>query len=476
MCDLHREEEQESPRCGITELVDELTVAVTNSRIYSSDHPRVQSSIAVLRRCLEALLKEEDSDQLVIGSAEGFLFYKRKPLLGASLSAARVIEALKAVGSGGLSLGRRSGDDDLRALIHILVTGKRDYPGIREANADLVQRGCRSIQFLPEYRGGDCAVGAPDSALHSVLGEHEVDDKRIEFDVPVELYQQTVALLQDAAVRACHGDDINIEHAKGSVEAILGRLVRDAVSLMAIARYERYDAYTFGHSIRVCFLALNFAASLSDDEELLQRIGLAALLHDIGKAWVPFDVLHSTAKLTPEERNEMNKHTTHGGEILLQLSEVDPLVVSTAFSHHQTLDGRGYPTTIHEVRQSVGTRIVKICDVYEALTAVRPYKPRMSPVRAYRVMISMKNHFDPVLLRRFIAVNGIYPAGSLVRLSTGEHARVMEQTADPRHPVVRTVADDLGGPLAPDPGLIRDLSRKDGPAQPQIVEFLENVA
>ena len=142
----------------------------------------------------------------------------------------------------------------------------------------------------------------------------------------------------------------------------------------------------------------------------------------------------------------MDKHTTHGGEILLDIDDTDPMAVASAFGHHRTLDNRGYPSTIHYVRLSAGTKIVKICDVYEALTAVRPYKPPMSPTRAYRIMMSMDNHFDRRLLREFITVNGIFPVGSRVRLSTGEIARVVRQAPALQHPVVQ-VEEDAGGAL-----------------------------
>ncbi|HEV8114558.1 MAG TPA: HD-GYP domain-containing protein [Planctomycetota bacterium] len=476
MCDLHREEEQGAQRRGITELVDELTVALMNSRLYARDHPRVQSSITSLLRCVDNLSKDDDSNGLVLGTADGFLFYRAKPLLRASLSSARVIEALKSCGAGGVSIGKEASEQDVMALVDLLAANRKAYAGIQEANVDLARRGSKFIQLLPEYHAEGGGIGPADGNLLAALGDHGVGLEPIPFKVPAALYQQTVTLLQDSAVRVCHGEDIDLDRVRGFVESILGRLAQDSDSMMGLARYERYDAYTFGHSIRVCFLALNFAESLVQREEMLLRIGLAALLHDIGKARVPFEVLHSTTKLSPEERIEMNKHTTHGGEILLGLPEVDPLAVSIAFSHHQTLDGGGYPSTLHTVRQSIGTRIIKICDVYEALTAVRPYKPRMSPVRAYRVMISMKNHFDSALLRRFIEVNGIYPVGSLVKLSTGEQARVVKQTAAPLSPVIRIELDNLGAPLAPDDSPLQDLSGREAGSEPRIVELLEDAA
>lgn len=134
----------------------------------------------------------------------------------------------------------------------------------------------------------------------------------------------------------------------------------------------------------------------------------------------------------------MNMHPVHGGQILLESTNPDPLAVATAFSHHQNADGTGYPDALRGDRPSGATMIVKLADVYEALTAVRPYKPSMSPTRAYRIMMDMHGHFDRSLLRRFIEINGVYPVGSRVQLSTGETARVIELTDSLLEPVVRT--------------------------------------
>jgi putative nucleotidyltransferase with HDIG domain len=476
VCDVGRDESENAPRNRITDLVDEITVALTNARIYAKDHPRTRSSIESLLRCLDAIRATDASDPIVLGCADGLLFYQKKALLRSSLSSTRVIEALTACRAGALSIDRQAGERDLVALIELWAAKKKDYANVGESNANLLRNGCKAIRFLPSYRNDNLGSPIAASGLLAAVGDFEAPREPIAFDVPVSLYQQTIALLQDSAVRVCHGEDMDMDGARGYVESILSRLTNDAASMMGLARYERYDAYTFGHSMRVCFLALSFAGSLFKNEEMLLRVGLAALMHDIGKARVPFEVLHSTTRLSREERAEMDKHTTHGAEILLGLPDADPLAVATAFSHHQTFDGTGYPITLHPPRQSVGTQIVKICDVYEALTAVRPYKTRMSPIRAYRVMIGMKEHFDPALLRRFIAVNGIYPVGSVVQLSTGERARVLRQSQDPVAPVIGLETEDLATPRVDDSSLVQDLSAGRGPDRPRVVAFLDEDA
>jgi hypothetical protein len=126
--------------------------------------------------------------------------------------------------------------------------------------------------------------------------------------------------------------------------------------------------------------------------------------------------------------------------------------------------GGGYPRTCGEYEQGLVTRLVKICDVYEALTAVRPYKPSMTPARAFRTMLGMKGHFDEELLAHFIRSVGVYPAGTRVRLDDGSVGRVVQQTDDLRRPVVDLLEVD-GAPVVGDDRRRVDLSapRADGP-------------
>jgi HD-GYP domain-containing protein (c-di-GMP phosphodiesterase class II) len=265
--------------------------------------------------------------------------------------------------------------------------------------------------------------------------------------VPVRFFQSCIDLLQNITVSVCHGGRIQFDPVQTHAEIVLRRLEDAQGPMMNLARQEQYDAFTFGHSVRVAVLCMNFARALTDDRGLLIRIGTAALLHDVGKSLIPFEILHSTSSLSEEERMQMNRHPQLGAELLLDHTEADPLSIATAFGHHRSDGGRGYPITAHPHDVLFTTDVIKICDVYEALTAARPYKNPMTPTRAYRVMMSMQSQFDVGLLRQFIEVNGIYPSGQLVELSTGEKARVVEQTADLLMPMVRIVTDVDGNEL-----------------------------
>ena len=465
MCNAHPHDEPcTATALDVSGLLDEIVVAVSNARIYRPDHPRVAASIETLVEGLETWLTSHHAERLEIGTADGFLFHDRRPLLGASLSAPRIIEPLKRLGSGGLALLRGATAVDFQALAAVLGARRLGPDSPDEANAALAERGGRFIRFLPAYRSEDLAGVALAAASVAPVEAFDTEALLAQSlgEAPRALYQGTVDLLQDAAVGAARGDALALDSARGTVERLLQRVTDDAGSMLSLARYERYDEFTFGHSIRVCLLALQTAATLTSDTRLLNRIGLAALLHDIGKARVPFEILHARGRLDPRERSEMSRHTEYGAQILLGMEQPDPLAVAVAFGHHRSDGPVGYPRTADGAALSLCTRLIKVCDVFEALTAVRPYKARMSPVRAYRIMMGTAGQFDEALLRHFIQVNGIYPVGARVRLGSGEIARVRRQTHDVERPVVEVEVSAGGARLRPNRRLERDLTKGDG--------------
>ena len=463
MCDAHPHDATAvAPALDVNAFLDEIVVAVANARIYRPDHPRVTTSITTLVESLEERLASKGTDRLEIGLADGFLFHERRPLLGASLSAPRIIQPLRRLGSGGLAFLRGAERVDFQALIALLSGRKLDAETPDEANAALLQRGGSRVRFLPAYRSDDLVGDARQTtvAVPEMLDAQALLAESLG-EAPRLVYQGTVDLLQDAAIGAARGDELALDPARATVELLLKRVLDDAGTMLGLARYERYDEFTFGHSIRVCLLTLQLASTLTKDVTLLNRIGLAALLHDIGKARVPFEILHARGRLDPAERAEMTRHAEHGAAILLGMADPDPLAVTVAFGHHRTQNRQGYPRTADDSPLSVATRLIKICDVYEALTSVRPYKARMSPVRAYRIMMGMRGHFDESLLRHFIEINGIYPVGMRVTLGSGEIARVRRQTTDIERPVVEIEVSANGSRLRSGRRPERDLSTGD---------------
>lgn len=452
-----------APR-DVTSLVDELVVALTSARIYRPDHPRVRNSLDSVVKTLEVVLDDASKNSLVIGASGDYLFHGGKPLLGVSLSGVRLIKALGALKSGGIHFGRGATNEEFLSLVYLLGRGARGEGGVEDINVELEQRGCRRIHFLGAYseNGLETDEARPWGGVHEF--DLAMDLDQLGESLPMtEVYQGTVEGLQDVAIRASRGNSLDLDTTQGNVDRMLKVLETAPSTLLNACRYESYDAFTFGHSIRVAAHALFFARRLTQDDEVLNRIGMAALLHDVGKCRVPFEILHARGRLEEHEWKEMARHTQYGGEILLECADCDPVVATAAFGHHDpfTRDERGRPKT------SVITRITKICDVYEALTAKRPYKDPMSPVRAFRIMLSMDKQFDRGLLRRFIETLGVFPVGSRVLLSDGRSAVVERQT----RVLTRPVVDIEDAPYVPS-GELLDLSRRRGPDDVRVEQGL----
>ncbi|HEX6810935.1 MAG TPA: HD domain-containing phosphohydrolase [Planctomycetota bacterium] len=416
-----------------TLVVDALVAAFVNSRIYAVTHPRVQSSIASLQTALRELAAVNGESEVVIGSAEGLIIHKQSPLLGASIGASRLLDLLRTWQSGGIQFDAQVDTQELETLL--LAMAARPQPGhdYNQLNETLAARQCRKTRLLPPYS----SAAANSSKAMSIESTVRVG---------LRFYQSMIDMLQNVTVSVCRGGRIDFGPVQAQAEQMLKSLQNKDQPLLGLARQDQYDAFTFGHSLRVAVLSINFARTLTDDHGLLIRIGTAALLHDVGKSLIPLELLHSTRQLSAEERVLMNRHAELGAECLLDHNDSDPLAVAAAFGHHRSTDGSGYPRTLHDHHISMVSRIVKICDVFEALTAARPYKQPMSPIRAYRVMLAMGDKLDQRLLRKFIDCNGIYPNGQVVQLTDGTVAVVHSQGKDPLHPVVAlpdTPGDDI---------------------------------
>ena len=435
------------PDRDIVDFVHELVVAMANTHMYWSDHPSVAAPVSELIKLLPEIVQRIGKTSLVLGAVKNHLIVDERALLGASLSAPRLIKAILERSSGGIVFEASASEEEFRNFLTVISRNlKKEFKSFvsdgssqlksgentETINRELDGLGCRNIRLLPPYydeqRVADIGRGGVASSL----------------TLSTQLYQGLVDHMQGTSAVIGDGGRIEFERIQTIMEKVLGVMANDPGQMLQLAGYESYDAYTFGHSLRVCLLAVDLAASLTSNKDLLNRIGVAALLHDVGKTRLPHDVLHCKGDLSADQRREMEKHPRYGAEILLDHDNCDPMAYGVAFGHHRGVSLEGYPRMLQQVELSMATRIVEICDVYEALTAVRPYRPAMSPVQAFRTMLCMDGKFDRALLARFIRVHGVYPNGSEVRVSTGECARVVRQSTDPVGPLIRFETDREG--------------------------------
>jgi len=224
------------------------------------------------------------------------------------------------------------------------------------------------------------------------------------------------------------GKAVDTGAARQLVEDITDSVARNPDALISLARLKTADAYTYMHSVAVCAMMVALARQLGLGAEQTRLAGIAGLMHDLGKAAMPMDVLNKPGKLTEAEFAIIKTHPREGHRLLQSGNNVDPIVLDVCLHHHEKTDGSGYPDGLKGDDISLFAKMGAVCDVYDAITSNRPYKSGWDPAHSLRKMAEWANgHFDPKVFQAFVRSLGIYPVGSLVRMSSGRLGVVVEQ-------------------------------------------------
>jgi HD-GYP domain-containing protein (c-di-GMP phosphodiesterase class II) len=244
---------------------------------------------------------------------------------------------------------------------------------------------------------------------------------------------------------------------------------RDALVCLHLLS-EEGDSYHIRHGVGVAVLAAAFGDSLGLTRNQVSELTVAGLLHDVGKAFNPDELLNKPGTLDPNEYNRLKRHPIESCSVVSGCMNLSGNVLRGIAEHHERHDGSGYPRGLKGSEQSFFGRILAIADMFDALTQDRPYKERILPDKAMSAMYALRGRdFEPGLLERFIKCLGVYPVGCLVRLSTGEHALVSQSNPDtPLRPKVTVVFDQDMAPIHP---VFLDLSGREGPAPARATEI-----
>ena len=240
----------------------------------------------------------------------------------------------------------------------------------------------------------------------------------------------TKSLLDDIRL----GGVIDTQKAKATVNECVNSVVRNPDALMWMSKMRDQNEYTAEHCLNVCILSVAFGRHLGMDEPELQRLGLCGILHDVGKMKIPESILDKPSALTTKEWKQMRAHTVHGRNLLMSSSGSDNSTVDVAYSHHERVDGTGYPRKLKAAAISVYARIIAIVDAFDAMTADRCYAPSITSTEALKIIFKDKgSHFDSRLAQEFIKCVGLYPPGCIVELMNGMVAIVLESNHRYKH-------------------------------------------
>lgn len=250
-----------------------------------------------------------------------------------------------------------------------------------------------------------------------------------ELQTASDILKRSKAAVVSLFAEARMGNAVNTSECEPLVNDIVGSVDRNSDALISLCRLKMADEYTYMHSVSVCALMVSLGRQLGLDEATCRDAGMAGLLHDLGKAAIPQDILNKPGKLTDDEFTVVKSHPVKGFETLIASGVENERVLDVCRHHHEKIDGSGYPDKLNADNISLLARMSAVCDVYDAITSNRPYKAGWDPAESVSRMASWQGHFDPMVLQTFIKTIGIYPTGSLVRMASGKLGIVVEQNA-----------------------------------------------
>lgn len=264
-------------------------------------------------------------------------------------------------------------------------------------------------------------------------------------------YGEAVSMLRevDRLMRVNRGASTG--KVKGVVRGLVDNVTSNRHAMLQLTGLKNYDEYTYYHSANVAILSLSLGSMITQDYRFLSSLGTGALLHDIGKLSVDVEIINKPGTLSPEEWASMREHPVRGAQLASRLPGMDKSAIVMILEHHMRADGSGYPSRPLKRPQHLASRIVAVADAYDAMTSQRSYSAARVQDEAMSLLVkSAGASLDPVLVRLFVRMMGVYPARSAVRLSDGRLGVVVSPSfTDPVRPLVRVIADEAGARIEP---------------------------
>jgi len=232
---------------------------------------------------------------------------------------------------------------------------------------------------------------------------------------------------------------IKLTEVETTTDALVDSIFRNQDALTCMSRLQTKDSYLIEHSLNVSILMAVFAKYLDLEKGIIQELTLGAFLHDIGMTLIPLSLLNKPSELTAKEQKVIHNHVALGLNVLEDSADISHIAISMLKEHHERLDGSGYPKQLKGDDMSKFGRMIAIIDSYEAMTSDRPYRKGVPPINAFKSLMSEAPHlYDEELVEKFIQCMGIYPVGTLVKLTSGKLGLISRLNKQkPLHPFVR---------------------------------------
>lgn len=368
-----------SDQGGIERLVIDFAACINARSLYTAEHPRVLGAITRVIEGLETFLSERHQDSVTFLIVGGELLVDQKPLRTAGLYHRNFIESLRRRGVERLTLARGLDVAECHWFIETMAAG-----------------------------------GVPGSTSHLIVGQVEatvLDGVSVPAAVQASLSSAQLESVRESFMKFRSDRAGSLRLMEEVVWSFIDALSRATNEVLPLVPLKEHDAYTFVHSVNVTFLVLAQARSFGIKGDLLHAVGLAALLHDIGKMDVPLKVLNKPGKLEGEEWVQMAAHAELGAWRLAGLEESAPLTILVAYEHHLKFDGTpSYPILRLPRRPTLASMMTSLADTYDAISTNRPYQRARSRKAALEILDTRAGTFlDPFLVGNFRKLLGEIP-------------------------------------------------------------------
>jgi HD-GYP domain-containing protein (c-di-GMP phosphodiesterase class II) len=408
------------------ELLARLGGARRSATFYPRGHLVVRDNITALMSAISEYHNE--------GSDVPLVFFDNEVLLGEQLLAAesvifdQLIRDMAASGETSVNFLQGLDIEELERAMQVLSC---DHTELEEQGG---------LEAVIE------AAQIPHVQIGTVAFARELDDFASEVVVDSQAnYTQALDAVRDFGKRIEGGKMPSVDQARDAVRSVVDNILENKGAMLELSGLKDYDEYTFFHSVNVTILSIALGSLISQNRRFLNSLGVGALMHDVGKMTVELEVLNKSGSLSPEEWDLMRMHPVYGAEVAAGMRGLDRSSIVVILEHHMRYDLDGYPDRRPRRAQHLTSRIVAVADAYDAMTSRRSYAVAHRQDEAVEVLAkNAGTAFDPVLVRMFTQMLGVYPPRSVARLTSGEIAIVIKPNIDILAPWVRVITDAAG--------------------------------
>jgi HD-GYP domain-containing protein (c-di-GMP phosphodiesterase class II) len=407
----------------IVNLIRSLGTSLKNRGLYPPSHPLVRSAV---EKCFsDILLFFADRQELALAITDETLVFEGVPIFNLTSSLDLFMARLTAIGIPTIVFEKGLAPEDIERFILFLHETKEEGLSPFDVQERIEERGVTHIRVKPQVE--------------------EDDDFSLARRTHTNAVNAVATVLQEVRLGRIPSGAESVR----VTNDIIGMLKRNHDAIMALTLIKNFDEYTYTHSVNVSVISIAIADALSLSPQEKTDVGVAALLHDVGKTQLALDLIRKPGTLTVEEFEEIKKHPGEGFVLLGKMPHIRPISAYMVREHHMGVDRKGYPDMGPDYPMNPASPIITVADCYDAMTTMRAYQKARQPFEALKLMETLSGKYlDGSLVAILRRVMGSYPIGTTVRLSSMEVGVVTGVGPDRYGPIrISVFVDRHGNPL-----------------------------